>query len=116
MEAAPLRVPMHANVAYIFVERAKFIVSAPLPEYKCDFRALMASVANFARGLSSVSIRVRDVYVDDYNITLQMYREKGRAGRRGPDDLPVLLLLVWEHPRIARLMHHFIDHVQSARP
>eukprot|EP00873_Tetraselmis_striata_P002343 jgi/Tetstr1/422607/TSEL_013413.t1 len=41
-------------------------------------------------------------------------REKRRAGRRGPDDLRVLLLPVSEHPRIARLLHHFIGHVQSA--
>eukprot|EP00873_Tetraselmis_striata_P041063 jgi/Tetstr1/461327/TSEL_006454.t1 len=69
----------------------------------------------FARGLTGVSCRVRDVHVDDYKITLQVYREKGRAGRRGPDDrLRVLLLPVSEHPRVARLMHHFTDHVQSA--
>eukprot|EP00873_Tetraselmis_striata_P010304 jgi/Tetstr1/430568/TSEL_020366.t1 len=84
-------------------------------EYQYNFRALLASVVNFmffARGLTGVSCRVRDVYVDDYNITLQVYREKGRAGRRGPDDLRVLLLLVSEHPRVARHLHHFIDHVQ----
>eukprot|EP00873_Tetraselmis_striata_P024431 jgi/Tetstr1/444695/TSEL_032543.t1 len=82
-----------------------------------DFRALLASVVNFmffARGLTGVSCRVRDVHVDTYNITLQVYREKGRAGRRGPDDLRVLLLPVSEHPRVARLLHHFIDNVQSA--
>eukprot|EP00873_Tetraselmis_striata_P014323 jgi/Tetstr1/434587/TSEL_023678.t1 len=62
-------------------------------------------------GLTGVSCRVRDVHVDDYNITLQVYREKGRAGRRGPDDLRVLLLPVSEHPRVARLLHHFLDHV-----
>eukprot|EP00873_Tetraselmis_striata_P007878 jgi/Tetstr1/428142/TSEL_018194.t1 len=87
-----------------------------LPEYHRNFRALLASVVNFmffARGLTGVSCRVRDVHVDDYNITLQVYREKGRAGRRGPDDLRVLLLPVSEHPRVARLLHHFIDNVQS---
>eukprot|EP00873_Tetraselmis_striata_P004566 jgi/Tetstr1/424830/TSEL_015333.t1 len=55
-----------------------------------DYRALLASVVNFlffARGLTGVSCRVQDVHVDTYNITLQIYREKGRAGRRGPDDL-----------------------------
>eukprot|EP00873_Tetraselmis_striata_P026747 jgi/Tetstr1/447011/TSEL_034469.t1 len=85
-------------------------------EYQHDFRALMASVVNFmffARGLIGVSCRVRDVHVDDYNITLQTYREKGRAGRREPDDLRVLLLPVSEHPRVARLLHHFIDTIQS---
>eukprot|EP00873_Tetraselmis_striata_P005812 jgi/Tetstr1/426076/TSEL_016407.t1 len=54
-----------------------------------------------------------DVHVDTYNITLQIYREKGRAGRRGPDDLRVLLLPVSEHPRVARLLRYFIDNVQS---
>eukprot|EP00873_Tetraselmis_striata_P000358 jgi/Tetstr1/420622/TSEL_011710.t1 len=55
-----------------------------------DYRALLASVVNFlffARGLTGVSCRVQDVHVDTYNITLQIYREKGRAGRRGPGDL-----------------------------
>eukprot|EP00873_Tetraselmis_striata_P022859 jgi/Tetstr1/443123/TSEL_031179.t1 len=115
LDAAPLRVPLPADVAYRFVTKAELIVSAPYPEYHHDFRALLASVVNFmffARGLTGVSCRVRDVHVDDYNITLQVYREKGRAGRRGPDDLRVLLLPVSEHPRVARLLHHFIDNVQ----
>eukprot|EP00873_Tetraselmis_striata_P018324 jgi/Tetstr1/438588/TSEL_027139.t1 len=80
-----------------------------------DYRALLASVVNFlffARGLTGVSCRVQDVHVDTYNITLQIYREKGRAGRRGPDDLRVLLLPVSEHPRVARLLRYFIDNVQ----
>eukprot|EP00873_Tetraselmis_striata_P033636 jgi/Tetstr1/453900/TSEL_040819.t1 len=63
----------------------------------------------FAPGLIGVSLRVRDVYVDSYNITLQVDRKKGRAGRRGPDDLRVPLIPVSEHPCVARLMHHFID-------
>eukprot|EP00873_Tetraselmis_striata_P007109 jgi/Tetstr1/427373/TSEL_017537.t1 len=116
METAPLRVPLPADVAYRFVTKAELIVSAPTPEYQHDFRALVASVVNFiffARGLTGVSCRVRDVLVDNYNITLQVYREKGRAGRRGRDDLRVLLLPVAEHPRVARLLHHFIDTVQS---
>eukprot|EP00873_Tetraselmis_striata_P009119 jgi/Tetstr1/429383/TSEL_019297.t1 len=116
LDAAPLRVPLPADVAYRFVTKAELIVSAPYPEYHLDFRALLASVVNFmffARGLIGVSCRVRDVHVDTYNITLQVYREKGRAGRRGPDDLRVLLLPVSEHPRVARLLHHFIDNVQS---
>eukprot|EP00873_Tetraselmis_striata_P006885 jgi/Tetstr1/427149/TSEL_017338.t1 len=116
LDAAPLRVPLPADVAYRFVTKAELIVSAPYPEYHLDFRALLASVVNFmffARGLTGVSCRVRDVHVDTYNITLQVYREKGRAGRRGPDDLRVLLLPVSEHPRVARLVHHFIDNVQS---
>eukprot|EP00873_Tetraselmis_striata_P045788 jgi/Tetstr1/466052/TSEL_010639.t1 len=116
LDAAPLRVPLPADVAYRFVTKAELIVSAPYPEYYLDFRALLASVVNFmffARGLTGVSCRVRDVHVDTYNITLQVYREKGRAGRRGPDDLRVLLLPVSEHPRVARLLHHFIDNVQS---
>eukprot|EP00873_Tetraselmis_striata_P045792 jgi/Tetstr1/466056/TSEL_010643.t1 len=115
-EATPLRVPLPANAAYSFIERAELIVFAPIPEYQYDFRALMASVVNLmfvARGLTGVSCRVRDVHVDDYNITLQAYCEEGRAGRRGPDDLRVMLLLVSEHPRIAHLLTHFIDHVQS---
>eukprot|EP00873_Tetraselmis_striata_P025904 jgi/Tetstr1/446168/TSEL_003569.t1 len=117
LDAAPLRVPLPADVAYRFVTKAELIVSAPYPEYHPDFRALLASVVNFmffARGLTGVSCRVRDVHVDTYNITLQVYREKGRASRRGPDDLRVLLLPVSEHPRVARLLHHFIDNVQSA--
>eukprot|EP00873_Tetraselmis_striata_P020127 jgi/Tetstr1/440391/TSEL_028725.t1 len=51
-------------------------------QYQHDFRALVASVVNFmfvARGLTSVSRRVRDVHVDDYNITLQVYREKDQV-------------------------------------
>eukprot|EP00873_Tetraselmis_striata_P020980 jgi/Tetstr1/441244/TSEL_029497.t1 len=91
LDAAPLRVPLPADVAYRFVTKhAEPIVSAPTPEYQHDFRALVASVVNFmffARGLTGVSCRVRDVHVDDYNITLQVYREKGRAGRRGRDYL-----------------------------
>eukprot|EP00873_Tetraselmis_striata_P003204 jgi/Tetstr1/423468/TSEL_014149.t1 len=116
LEAAPLRVPLPADVAYRFVEKAELIVSAPTTEYQHGFRALMASVVNFmffARGHIGVSCRVRDVHVDNYNITMQVYREKGRAGRRGPDDIGVLLLPVSEHPRVARLRHHFIDNVQS---
>eukprot|EP00873_Tetraselmis_striata_P003095 jgi/Tetstr1/423359/TSEL_014052.t1 len=115
LEAAPLRVPMHADVAYRFVTKAELIVSAPTPEYQHDFRALVASVVNFmffARGLTGVSCRVRDVHVDDYNITMQVFREKGRAGRRGHDELRVLLLPVAEHPRVARLQNHFIDTIQ----
>eukprot|EP00873_Tetraselmis_striata_P015362 jgi/Tetstr1/435626/TSEL_024527.t1 len=80
-EVAPSRVPLTADVAYNFVEHTEFIVSAPIPEYQYNFRALMLSVVNFmffAGGLTSVSCRVRDVPVDDYNITLQVYREKGR--------------------------------------
>eukprot|EP00873_Tetraselmis_striata_P001238 jgi/Tetstr1/421502/TSEL_012450.t1 len=116
LDAAPLRVPLPADVAYRFVSKAELIVSAPYPESHLDYRALLASVVNFlffARGLIGVSCRVQDVHVDTYNITLQIYREKGRAGRRGPDDLRVLLLPVSEHPRVARLLHHFIDNVQS---
>eukprot|EP00873_Tetraselmis_striata_P013640 jgi/Tetstr1/433904/TSEL_023084.t1 len=116
LDAAPLRVPLPADVAYRFVSKAELIVSAPYPEYHLDFRALLASVVNFlffARGLTGVSCRAQDVHVDTYNITLQIYHEKGRAGRRGPDDLRVLLLPVSEHPRVARLLHHFIDNVQS---
>eukprot|EP00873_Tetraselmis_striata_P026428 jgi/Tetstr1/446692/TSEL_003631.t1 len=115
LDAAPLRVPLPADVAYRFVSKAELIVSAPYPESHLDYRALLASVVNFlffARGLTGVSCRVQDVHVDTYNITLQIYREKGRAGRRGPDDLRVLLLPVSEHPRVARLLHHFIDNVQ----
>eukprot|EP00873_Tetraselmis_striata_P022814 jgi/Tetstr1/443078/TSEL_031134.t1 len=109
--------PLEATTATVvrFVEQAELIVSASTTEYQHDFRALVASVGNFmffARGLTGVSCRLRDVHVDDYNITLQVYREKGRAGRRGPDDLRVLLLPVSEHPRVARLLHHFIDNVQ----
>eukprot|EP00873_Tetraselmis_striata_P041158 jgi/Tetstr1/461422/TSEL_006532.t1 len=81
-----------------------------------DYRALLASVVNFlffARGLTGVSCRVQDVHVDTYNITLQIYREKGRAGRRGPDDMRVLLLPVSEHPRVTRLLRYFIDNIQS---
>eukprot|EP00873_Tetraselmis_striata_P035704 jgi/Tetstr1/455968/TSEL_042749.t1 len=116
LDAAPLRVPLPADVAYRFVTKAELIVSPPYPEYHHNFRALLASVVNFmffAKGLTGMSCRVRDVHVDDYNITLQVYREKGRSGRRGPDDLRVLLLPVSEHPRVARLLHHFIDNVQS---
>eukprot|EP00873_Tetraselmis_striata_P017338 jgi/Tetstr1/437602/TSEL_026269.t1 len=104
LDAAPLRVPLPADVAYRFVTKAELIVSAPYPEYHLDFRALLASVVHFmffARGLTGVSCRVRDVHVDTYNITLQVYHEKGRASRRGPDDLRVLLLPVSEHPRVA---------------
>eukprot|EP00873_Tetraselmis_striata_P007843 jgi/Tetstr1/428107/TSEL_018162.t1 len=82
VEAAPLRVPRLVDVAYRFVERAELIVSASFPEYQYDFRVLMASVVDFmffARGLAGVSCRVRDVHVDDYNITMHMYREKGAA-------------------------------------
>eukprot|EP00873_Tetraselmis_striata_P012456 jgi/Tetstr1/432720/TSEL_022086.t1 len=101
LETAPLRVPLPADVAYRFITKADLIVYAPTPEYQHDFRALVASVVNFmffARGLTGVSCRVRDVHVDDYNITLQVYREKCSAGRRGPDDMRVLLLPVSEHP------------------
>eukprot|EP00873_Tetraselmis_striata_P003030 jgi/Tetstr1/423294/TSEL_013993.t1 len=76
LDAAPLRVPLPADVAYRFVTKAELIVSAPYPEYHHDFRALLASVVNFmffARGLTGVSCRVRDVHVDDYNITLQVH-------------------------------------------
>eukprot|EP00873_Tetraselmis_striata_P019454 jgi/Tetstr1/439718/TSEL_028137.t1 len=79
LDAAPLRVPLPADVAYRFVTKAELIVSAPYPEYHHNFRALLASVVNFmffARGLTGVSCRVRYVHVDDYNITLQVYREK----------------------------------------
>eukprot|EP00873_Tetraselmis_striata_P040035 jgi/Tetstr1/460299/TSEL_005599.t1 len=101
LEAAPLRVHLSADVAYNFIERAELIVSAPFPDYQYDFRALVASVVNFlffARGLTGVFCRVRDVHADDYNIALHVYREKGRAGRRCPDDLRVMLLPVSEHP------------------
>eukprot|EP00873_Tetraselmis_striata_P041783 jgi/Tetstr1/462047/TSEL_007118.t1 len=69
----------------------------------------LVPIANDSLHLTSA----RHVHVDTYNITLQIYREKGRAGRRGPDDLRVLLLPVSEHTRVARLLHHFIDNVQS---
>eukprot|EP00873_Tetraselmis_striata_P000258 jgi/Tetstr1/420522/TSEL_001066.t1 len=103
--AKSLQPYLSAINTYRFVTKAELIVSAPYPEYHHNFRALLASVVNFmffARGLTGVSCRLRDVHVDDYNITLQVYREKGRAGRRGPDDLRVLLLPVSEHPRVAR--------------
>eukprot|EP00873_Tetraselmis_striata_P002136 jgi/Tetstr1/422400/TSEL_013238.t1 len=116
LDAAPLRVPLPADVAYRFVSKAELIVSAPYPESHLDYRALLASIVNFlffARRLTGVSCRVQDVHVDTYNITLQIYREKGRACRRGPGDLRVLLLPVSEHPRVARLLHYFIDNIQS---
>eukprot|EP00873_Tetraselmis_striata_P045238 jgi/Tetstr1/465502/TSEL_000885.t1 len=81
LDAAPLRVPLPADVPYRFVTKAELIMSAPYPEYHHDFRALLASVVNFmffARGLTGVSCRVRDVHVDDYNINLQVLR-KGAA-------------------------------------
>eukprot|EP00873_Tetraselmis_striata_P027873 jgi/Tetstr1/448137/TSEL_035430.t1 len=77
LDAAPFRVLLPADVAYRFVTKAELIVSAPYPEYHHDFRALLASVVNFmffGRGLTGVSGRVRDVHVDDYNITLQVCR------------------------------------------
>eukprot|EP00873_Tetraselmis_striata_P006433 jgi/Tetstr1/426697/TSEL_016967.t1 len=58
LEAAPLRVPLPADVAYRFVTKAELIVSAPTPEYQHDFGALVASVVNFmlfAKGLTGVS-------------------------------------------------------------
>eukprot|EP00873_Tetraselmis_striata_P045577 jgi/Tetstr1/465841/TSEL_010461.t1 len=113
LEAAPLRVPQPADVAYIFVEKAELIVSAPTTEYQHDFRALVASVVNFmffARGLTSVSCRVWDVHVDDDNITLQVYREKGRGGRRGPDDMRVLLLPYYKIHTASRLKAARIPH------
>eukprot|EP00873_Tetraselmis_striata_P005622 jgi/Tetstr1/425886/TSEL_016259.t1 len=63
LEAALLRVPLPADVAYSFVERAELIVSPPTTEYWYNFRALVASVVNFmffARGLTGVSCRMRD--------------------------------------------------------
>eukprot|EP00873_Tetraselmis_striata_P017986 jgi/Tetstr1/438250/TSEL_026819.t1 len=75
----------------------------------------MASVVNFMFLARGVSCRVRDVHVSSYNITMQVYREKVRAGRRGPGDLRVLLLLVSEHPGVARLLQHFIDNVSCPR-
>eukprot|EP00873_Tetraselmis_striata_P011399 jgi/Tetstr1/431663/TSEL_021192.t1 len=77
----------------------------------------MAAVVTFmffAGELTGMSCRVRDVHVDSYNITMHVYSEKGRAGRRGPDDLRVLLLPLLELPRVARLLHHYIDSIQSA--
>eukprot|EP00873_Tetraselmis_striata_P042915 jgi/Tetstr1/463179/TSEL_008111.t1 len=74
LEAAPLRIPLPADVDYCFVTKAELIVFAPTPEYQHDFRALVASVVNFmffAKGRTGVSCRVRDVHVDDYNITPQ---------------------------------------------
>eukprot|EP00873_Tetraselmis_striata_P040555 jgi/Tetstr1/460819/TSEL_000573.t1 len=62
LDAAPLRVPLPADVAYRFVTKAELIVSAPYPEYHLNFRALLASVVNFmffARGLTGVSCRVQ---------------------------------------------------------
>eukprot|EP00873_Tetraselmis_striata_P007604 jgi/Tetstr1/427868/TSEL_017946.t2 len=40
LDAAPLRVPLPADVAYRFVTKAELIVSALYPEYHHDFRAL----------------------------------------------------------------------------
>eukprot|EP00873_Tetraselmis_striata_P011863 jgi/Tetstr1/432127/TSEL_021584.t1 len=91
LEAAPLRVPLPADVAYRFVTKAELIVSAPTPEYQHDFRALVASVANFmffARGLNGVSCRVRDVHVDDYDITLHVLR-KGAASAANAIGVPL---------------------------
>eukprot|EP00873_Tetraselmis_striata_P014442 jgi/Tetstr1/434706/TSEL_002533.t1 len=91
LEAAPLRVPPPADVAYRFVAKAELIVSAPTPEYQHDFRALVASVVNFmffVRGLTGVSCRVRDVHVDDYNITLQVLR-KGAASAANAIGVPL---------------------------
>eukprot|EP00873_Tetraselmis_striata_P010486 jgi/Tetstr1/430750/TSEL_020535.t1 len=48
LKVAPtLRVPLPADAAYSFVERAELIVPAPTTEYKYNFRALVASVVNF---------------------------------------------------------------------
>eukprot|EP00873_Tetraselmis_striata_P005747 jgi/Tetstr1/426011/TSEL_016358.t1 len=91
LDAAPLRVPLPADAAYRFVTKAELIVSAPYPEYHHDFRALLASVVNFmffARGLTGVSCRVRDVHVDDYNITLQVLR-KGAASAANAIGVPL---------------------------
>eukprot|EP00873_Tetraselmis_striata_P007368 jgi/Tetstr1/427632/TSEL_017757.t1 len=62
LDAAPLRVPLPADVAYRFVSKAELIVSAPYPESHLDYRALLASVVNFlffARGLTGVTVRFR---------------------------------------------------------
>eukprot|EP00873_Tetraselmis_striata_P026507 jgi/Tetstr1/446771/TSEL_034258.t1 len=91
LDAAPLRVPLPADAAYRFVTKAELIVSAPYPEYHHDFRALLASVVNFmffARGLTGVSCRARDVHVDAYNITLQVLR-KGAASAANAIGVPL---------------------------
>eukprot|EP00873_Tetraselmis_striata_P016657 jgi/Tetstr1/436921/TSEL_025694.t1 len=91
LDAAPLRVPLPADVAYRFVAKAELIVSAPYPEYHLDFRALLVSVVNFmffARGLTGVSCRVRDVHVDTYNITLQVLRQ-GAASAANAIGVPL---------------------------
>eukprot|EP00873_Tetraselmis_striata_P022432 jgi/Tetstr1/442696/TSEL_030787.t1 len=91
LDAAPLHVPLPADVAYRFVTKVELIVSAPYPEYHPDFRALLASVVNFvffARGLTGVSCRVRDVHVDTYNITLQVLR-KGAASAANAIGVPL---------------------------
>eukprot|EP00873_Tetraselmis_striata_P035726 jgi/Tetstr1/455990/TSEL_042768.t1 len=103
--------PLEATTATVvrFVTQASLIVYAPIPDYQPNFRALVTSVVNFmffVRGLSGVFCRVRDVHVDDYNITLQVYREKGRAGRRRVLLLGLVLALDGSHIAAAASGHY----------
>eukprot|EP00873_Tetraselmis_striata_P022550 jgi/Tetstr1/442814/TSEL_030898.t1 len=80
LEAAPLRVPLPADVAYRFVTKAELIVSAPTPEYQRDFRALAASVVNFmffARGLPGVSCRGAASAANAIGVPLSRIRHQG---------------------------------------
>eukprot|EP00873_Tetraselmis_striata_P038401 jgi/Tetstr1/458665/TSEL_045055.t1 len=80
LEATPLRVPLHADVAYRFVTTAELIVSAPTLEYQHDFRALVASVVNFmffARGLTGVSCRGAASAANAIGVPLSHIRYQG---------------------------------------
>eukprot|EP00873_Tetraselmis_striata_P018262 jgi/Tetstr1/438526/TSEL_027078.t1 len=80
LEAAPLRVPRPADIAYRFVTKAELIVFAPTPEYQHDFRALVASVVNFmffARGLTGVSCRGAASAANAIGVPLSHIRYQG---------------------------------------
>eukprot|EP00873_Tetraselmis_striata_P004198 jgi/Tetstr1/424462/TSEL_014991.t1 len=75
-----------------------------------------SQLAEFCHDSKNISPLEATTAMSSGCITMQVvYREKRRAGRHGPNDLRVLLLHVSEHPRVARLMHHFIDNTDEVK-
>ena len=125
LDDEPIRVPLPADVALQFVVQAERMLLLPLPfdpQFRESFRALLACIINFLffnRGLTGVSCRVQDLFVDTDSITLRVYQEKGRVARqRGAESYRVLRVPILHHGRIAAILRYFIDNIQSrtARP
>eukprot|EP00873_Tetraselmis_striata_P042775 jgi/Tetstr1/463039/TSEL_007977.t1 len=80
-----------------------------------SYAGTLSQFAEFCHDSENISpLEATTATVVRYVAWIGVHREGARRAARRPDNLRMLLLLASEDPRVARLLHHFIDNVQSA--